>query len=316
MSKPPLDEYVGEMALVVEPRHLALARVSVRRAPRRARSSARLSARLCRGSRRRRPAARRRGPGSAPRAGTPRRGLAPPTRPPAAKPPAARHSAARSARTSSRFRLPAGGDEPPPEVRDVPRPGRASGGAQPDLPPDRLEQAVTLADEAVEVGQRLDPLRPILPILGDDGQPEAELGEPHRGGAPVHPEERCAGGSRRRSDGVRRGRPAPRVRRSRSSAPSRNAPEPAAGSSSGELGRARRATPGSRSRSRRSASALGAAEPAAPRARRARRRASSAPAPPACSSVPEARRTSTAPSRPRTRGRACRARCRRPTLLR
>ena len=52
-----------------------------------------------------------------------------------------------------------------------------------------VEEAVALSDEAVEVGERLHPLRTIAPIVCDDREPEPKLGQPHRGAVPVHPEE-------------------------------------------------------------------------------------------------------------------------------
>ena len=53
----------------------------------------------------------------------------------------------------------------------------------------RLEQTVALAYETIEVRQRLDPLGALLPIIRDDGEPEAELGETNRRRTPVDPEE-------------------------------------------------------------------------------------------------------------------------------
>jgi hypothetical protein len=51
---------------------------------------------------------------------------------------------------------------------------------------ERVEEAVPLPNEAVEVWQRIDRLRAPGRIVGDDCQPEAKLGEPYRCSTQVH----------------------------------------------------------------------------------------------------------------------------------
>ena len=214
-------EYVGEMALIVEPRHLALADQRAARAPKgselcpvvgeadadlgvgaAAPAEEILASRRAQAFRDARPRLR---------LGRLQRSL----RRPALRRAEGAHQLALS--------LPAGGDELPPEVRDVLGQARI-GSAQPYLSSDRLEQGVALANEAVEVGQRLHQLGSILPILGDHGQPEPELREPHRGGAAVDAEQRAlkdAAAARRGGDAVGRregGQPFERTQQERTRA--------------------------------------------------------------------------------------------------
>jgi hypothetical protein len=55
--------------------------------------------------------------------------------------------------------------------------------------PPRLEKAVALANEAIQIGQGGDLLRPLGGIVGDYGQPESQLGEPYSGRIAVDPEQ-------------------------------------------------------------------------------------------------------------------------------
>ena len=100
---------------------------------------------------------------------------------------AARHSASRNARASSRL----SGPVAITSRRRSAETASASAGsaARSRAPLDRLEQTVALAYQAVEVRQRLHPVGALLAIVGDDGEPEPELGEPHCRGAPVHAEQ-------------------------------------------------------------------------------------------------------------------------------
>src|SRR6185295_2886420 len=101
-----------------------------------------------------------------------------------------RHPAFRGAKLPDQLALSATGgrDQPAAEVRDRAYQLRV-GHPEAHRAADRIEQAVALADETIEVGQRLDPRRPCLAIIGDDRQPEPELREPDRGGAPVDAEQ-------------------------------------------------------------------------------------------------------------------------------
>jgi hypothetical protein len=74
-----------------------------------------------------------------------------------------------------------------PQQRQLRR--AAAIGWHPESGAGRIEEAVALADQAVEVGKRMDLLRPLGAVVRDHREPEPELGEAHRGAVPVDAEE-------------------------------------------------------------------------------------------------------------------------------
>ncbi len=80
-----------------------------------------------------------------------------------------------------------GGDDGPPQLGQLCR--SIPFGRRPEAMAHRIEEAVALANEAVEVRQRQDVLGPLGPILRDHREPESQLGEPHRGPVAVYAEE-------------------------------------------------------------------------------------------------------------------------------
>ena len=82
------------------------------------------------------------------------------------------------------------GDDFAAEVPElVERIGRAGNCAVRHTWSHRVEETVALPDETIEIRQRAYLIGTSRPIIGDGGQPEPELGETHRGGILIYPEE-------------------------------------------------------------------------------------------------------------------------------
>jgi hypothetical protein len=56
-------------------------------------------------------------------------------------------------------------------------------------PPERVKETVSLANEAIEIGQWRHSFRLLGRVFCDGSKPEAKLGEANRGSALIHPEQ-------------------------------------------------------------------------------------------------------------------------------
>ena len=85
------------------------------------------------------------------------------------------------------FFYPGGPDDPPPERSDgagrIPSRRREA-----ETAPQRLEEAVSLANQAIQIRQRPDQFGPVGALAGDDREPEPELGQPHGSRAQIDSE--------------------------------------------------------------------------------------------------------------------------------